>query len=233
MQRIAAPIAAVLVVALCVGRCTTDSGAAQVSLESESDSLAYTLGMGYADYLKSVPVDIDLQVLIRGIQDNYTDGEPLIDGEDAARVRSELGRKLQEQKRKADSKENVKESKAFFEKNAEREGVITTESGLQYEVVKEGSGPKPSADDKVRVHYRGTLLDGTEFDSSHKRGKPAEFKLNQVIKAWTEGVQLMPVGSTYKLYVPAELAYGKRGAPPKIGPNEALIFEVELLDIVE
>lgn len=232
MQRIFV-LAAVMAAGLFLAQCSSGSGSGSISLDSDADSLAYTLGMGYADYLKSIPVDIDLQVLIRGIEDRYSDGELQVGADDAARVRSELGRKLQEEKQKELAKENVEASGSFFDENAKREGVTTTESGLQYEVLTQGSGPKPSATDKVRVHYRGTLLDGTEFDSSYKRGQPAEFKLNQVIKAWTEGVQLMPVGSKYKLYVPADLAYGKRGAPPKIGPNAALIFEVELLDIVE
>lgn len=117
--------------------------------------------------------------------------------------------------------------------NAKREEVKTTESGLQYEVIEEGNGPKPTAEDKVRVHYHGTTIDGEVFDSSVDRGEPTEFPLNGVIKGWTEGIQLMPVGSKYKFYIPSELAYGEQGAQGAIEPNSALIFEVELLDIVD
>lgn len=129
--------------------------------------------------------------------------------------------------------ENKAKGEAFLAENGAREGVDTTESGLQYEILEAGSGPKPSATDTVTVHYRGTLLDGTQFDSSYERGPPATFPLNRVISGWTEGLQLMPVGSTWKLYIPSELAYGDRGAPPSIGPGETLIFEVKLLDIEE
>ena len=125
---------------------------------------------------------------------------------------------------------NLREGKAFLETNAKAAGVVTTPSGLQYTVLTEGTGPKPKPTDKVRVHYRGTLIDGKPFDSSYDRGEPAVFQLNQVIRGWTEGLQLMNVGSKYKFVVPSELAYGPQG-PPAIGPNAVLVFEVELLGI--
>jgi len=128
---------------------------------------------------------------------------------------------------------NLEEGNAFLENNKTREGVQTTPSGLQYEVIQEGNGPKPAADDQVRVHYEGTLTDGTVFDSSIERGQPAVFGVNQVIPGWTEALQLMSVGSKWKIYVPSDLAYGPRGAGADIGPNSVLIFEVELLEIVE
>ena len=131
------------------------------------------------------------------------------------------------------SDKNTQEGNAFLQLNAQREEVVTLPSGLQYEVIKSSTGASPKATDKVTVHYRGTLLDGTEFDSSYARGKPATFPLNQVIKGWTEGLQLMKEGEKRKLYIPPELAYGKRGAGQQIGPNSTLIFEVELIDIVE
>jgi FKBP-type peptidyl-prolyl cis-trans isomerase FkpA len=120
---------------------------------------------------------------------------------------------------------------AFLQENAKKDGITTTASGLQYEVITEGDGKKPGATDTVQVHYRGTLLDGTEFDSSYKRGEPISFRLNQVIPGWTEGLQLMTVGSKYRLFIPSNLAYGSRGAGGVIGPDETLIFEVELLDV--
>ena len=124
------------------------------------------------------------------------------------------------------------ESKKFLEENAKKEGVKTTESGLQYTVIKEGEGAKPKATDTVKVHYKGTLVDGTEFDSSYKRGEPISFPLNGVIKGWTEGLQLMPVGSTYRFFIPSDLGYGDRGAGADIPGGAALIFDVELIQVV-
>jgi len=127
---------------------------------------------------------------------------------------------------------NKQEGELFLAENGKREGVRTTASGLQYQVLREGTGAKPAATDRVKVDYRGTLLDGTEFDSSYARGRPAEFALNGVIKGWTEGLQLMPAGSKYKFFIPAALAYGERGSGQRIGPNATLVFEVELLEIL-
>jgi FKBP-type peptidyl-prolyl cis-trans isomerase len=132
-----------------------------------------------------------------------------------------------------EGQENLENGNAFLEKNKAREGVVTTPSGLQYEILTEGEGPKPTAEDQVRAHYHGTLIDGTVFDSSVDRGEPAVFALNQVIPGWTEALQLMPVGSKWKIYLPSDLAYGERGGGPTIGPNSTLIFEVELLEIVK
>jgi FKBP-type peptidyl-prolyl cis-trans isomerase FklB len=126
---------------------------------------------------------------------------------------------------------NLEKGKKFLAENKKKSGVVETESGLQYEIIKEGKGPKPTLTDRVKCHYKGTLIDGTQFDSSYDRGNPTTFRVNGVIKGWTEALQMMPVGSKWKLYIPADLAYGKRGSEPSIGPNETLIFEVELLDI--
>ncbi|MGH9569716.1 MAG: FKBP-type peptidyl-prolyl cis-trans isomerase, partial [Candidatus Angelobacter sp.] len=126
---------------------------------------------------------------------------------------------------------NKKEGEAFLAANKTKEGVITTPSGLQYKVLKQGTGPKPTTTDKVVCNYKGTLINGKEFDSSYKRGEPATFPVNGVIKGWTEALQLMPVGSKYQLFIPADLAYGERGAGADIGPDATLIFEVELLSI--
>jgi FKBP-type peptidyl-prolyl cis-trans isomerase len=131
------------------------------------------------------------------------------------------------------AQENLEKGNEFLEENKSRPGVITTESGLQYEVLTEGTGPKPTQEDQVRVHYHGTLIDGTVFDSSVERGEPAVFGVGQVIPGWTEALLLMPVGSKWKIYLPASIAYGERGAGNDIGPNSALIFEVELLEIVK
>ena len=138
---------------------------------------------------------------------------------------------MQEEQMREQFSDVIKESESFLEENSKREGVKVTESGLQYEVITEGSGPKPTAEDKVKVHYTGTLVNGTKFDSSVDRGEPIEFALNGVIAGWTEGLQLMPVGSKYRLFIPYELGYGTRGAGQDIPPFAALIFDVELLDI--
>jgi FKBP-type peptidyl-prolyl cis-trans isomerase FklB len=134
-------------------------------------------------------------------------------------------------KQKVEGEKNKKEGEAFLEANKKKEGVVTLPSGLQYKILKAGTGAKPTAKDTVKVNYRGTLIDGTEFDSSYKGGKPVEFPLGQVIKGWIEGIQLMPVGSKWQLFIPSNLAYGERGGGQMIGPNAALIFEVELLSI--
>jgi len=157
-----------------------------------------------------------------------------LDAAEAGKVKQAFFQKRaakQAEERQAKGAANEAAGKAFLAENGKKDGVITTASGLQYEVLKMGDGAKPKATDKVKVHYRGTLLDGTEFDSSYKRGQPISFPLNGVIKGWTEGVQLMPVGSKFKFYVPSDLAYGANGAGATIAPNSTLIFEVELLAI--
>ncbi|MBW2412326.1 MAG: FKBP-type peptidyl-prolyl cis-trans isomerase, partial [Deltaproteobacteria bacterium] len=151
-------------------------------------------------------------------------------------IKQEFSRQVQESRQTqmaALSEKNRADGEAFLAANKNKEGVVTTASGLQYKVLKKGDGPKPQNNDRVSVHYRGTLLDGTEFDSSYKRGKPATFQVNGVIRGWTEALQLMNVGSKYQLFIPSDLAYGTRGAGRKIGPNSTLIFDVELLGIEE
>jgi len=226
-------IAVVLGAAALLGAVSCSGGSAKkVKLANETDSLAYVLGMGYADYLKTLPVDVNIDLVVAGIRDKTAGAALLIDREQATQVKIALGQRIEENKMKEISGKNVKDADQFLTANRSKPGVKETASGLQYEVVKEGKGPKPAATSTVKVHYVGTLIDGTEFDSSRRRGEPTTFPLNAVISGWTEGLQLMSVGSTYKLYLPAKLAYGDRGAPPKIGPGTALIFEVELLDIV-
>ncbi|GAB4344251.1 MAG: FKBP-type peptidyl-prolyl cis-trans isomerase [Desulfobulbaceae bacterium] len=206
----------------------------KTELTTDAQKLSYALGMDLGAYFKTLGEDLDLDVLYKGLVDSYKGNEPLLTKEETAQVQQEFARKQQEKQIKQTLDMITKNNKAandFLQENAKKEGVKTTESGLQYKVLTQGDGPRPKAEDTVKVHYRGTLLDGSEFDSSYSRNEPAVFPLNQVIPGWTEAVQLMNVGSKYQLFLPPNLAYGDRGAPPVIEPGSMLIFEVELLGI--
>lgn len=205
-----------------------------VALKTQSDSISYMIGQDVGKSLKNFKSDIAMQVFIKGIEDVLKDQPPQITPEKMRELQASFSSQLQqkqEEQAKASGDKNKKAGEAFLAENKTKAGVKTTVSGLQYSVIKEGTGAKPKATDKVKVHYKGTLLDGTIFDSSYDRGEPASFTLNQVIPGWTEGVQLMTVGSTYKFFIPSNLAYGERQAGPQIGPNSTLIFEVELISI--
>ena len=214
---------------------------AQDALETEQDKLSYVLGMDVGNSLKQLNTDFNLDAMMQGIKTVLESGETLLDAAEAEAIKQAFFQKLRAQAQEqasvtseqqlAAAQENLAKGQAFLAENKTKESVSETESGLQYEVLTAGDGAKPSATDTVSVHYRGTLLDGSEFDSSYSRGQPATFGLNQVIPGWTEGVQLMPVGSKYKFYIPPQLAYGEKGAGGRIGPNETLVFEVELLEI--
>ncbi len=194
----------------------------------EMDSLSYSVGVLMAQSLKQQGLDdVDATALAKGIEDVLKDNPLSIDIQQA---NTQVQKHMQAQKEKQFASV-VAEGKAFLEENAKRPEVTVTESGLQYEVLKAGDGPKPTAADQVTVHYHGMLLDGTVFDSSVERGQPATFGVGQVIQGWVEGLQLMPQGSKWKLYIPYQLAYGERGAGQQIGPFATLIFEVELLEI--
>ena len=207
-----------------------------VELKTDTEKLSYALGLDLGAYFKSLGEDFDLGVIQRGIDDSYNGKPTLMTPEEAAQVQQQFAARQQEKQVKQVlemTAANKEAANKFLEENKGKEGVKTTESGLQYKVVKEGTGAKPTAVDTVKVHYKGTLLDGTEFDSSYKRNQPAEFRVDQVIPGWTEALQLMNVGSTFELYLPPEIAYGDRGAPPVIEPGSMLIFEVELLDLTK
>ena len=205
----------------------TVSVSAQTTLSTDKDKFSYGLGMMIGERVLKQYGEVDYQILLQGIIAQHQGKDTLMDVSEAGRVLSEYQQKMNEQKF-ADAKSK---GEAFLASNAGLEGVTVTESGLQYSVVTEAEGAKPKATDSVTVHYRGTLLDGTEFDSSYSRGEPATFPLNGVIPGWTEGVQLMSIGNKFKFVIPYQLAYGERGAGNSIGPFETLIFEVELLKI--
>ncbi len=209
--------------------------ASSKELTTLTDKVSYLVGQDVGNSLRNRDTGLDLELVIEGIRDSFAAREPRIPQEEAAEIKREYTQKIREERAAeaaAMGETNRAAGEAFLAENAKKEGVVTTASGLQYQVVNAGTGPKPEASDQVRVHYTGTLLDGTEFDSSHTRGQPATFYLNRVIRGWTEGLQLMPVGSKYRLFIPSDLAYGPRGAGQKIGPHATLIFDVELLEIV-
>lgn len=212
---------------------TLSISAVAEELETPEERLSYTIGMDIGRSLSEQDMDIDLDLLVEALRATYAGEETLMTREEALAEREEFMEQRQ-QEMQAEQQEaaarNQEEGEAFLAENREKEGVVETESGLQYRVIEEGDGASPEASDQVTVHYRGTLIDGTEFDSSHARGEPASFALDQVVPGWTEGVQLMQEGATYEFFIPAELGYGEQ-APPSIGPNATLIFEVELLEV--
>jgi FKBP-type peptidyl-prolyl cis-trans isomerase FkpA/FKBP-type peptidyl-prolyl cis-trans isomerase FklB len=201
--------------------------AAPTSLNTDADRFSYGLGMIIGERVLKQYGDVDYNLLLEGIKAQHKDQPTLISLEQATQ---ELTSHMQKEF-SAKAEANKAKGEAYLQENAKKEGVQVTDSGLQYSVITQGDGPKPKETDQVTVNYRGTLIDGTEFDSSYARGEPATFGLNQVIPGWTEGVQLMNVGSKYQFVIPHTLGYGERGAGGAIGPFETLIFEVELLDI--
>jgi len=210
---------------------------AVTTLTTTKQKASYAIGMNLGGGLHRQNIDVDTEALVQGLKDTLSGNKTLLT-EDEARtslmqLQSEMQAKLQA-KAAAEGEANKKEGDAFLAANKTKEGVVTLPSGLQYKILKEGSGPKPTATDSVVCNYKGTLINGTEFDSSYKRGEPATFPVTGVIKGWTEALQLMPVGSKWQLFVPADLGYGPRGTPGgPIGPNATLIFEVELMSIKE
>lgn len=200
------------------------------ALATFADSASYAVGQGLGRSMKDRHVEIDVDMAVQGLRDVMENREPQLTLEEIGPLMQRLSREGMDKWNAEQGGKNQAEGEAYLAANAEREGVLVTESGLQYEVIAEGSGPRPSATDQVTVHYVGTMIDGTVFDSSRERGEPATFSLNGVIPGWTEGLQLMSVGSTYRLVIPSELAYGETGNP-RLGPNATLVFEVELMGI--
>lgn len=202
--------------------------------KTDKEKASYALGMNIGSTFVRQSVEVDPNILIQGLKDEMAGGKTLMTEDEARATLTKLQGEMREKqmaKMKIEAEANKKEGDEFLAANKAKEGVVTLPSGLQYKIVSAGTGPKPTAKDTVVCNYRGTLINGKEFDSSYKRGQPATFPVSGVIKGWTEALQLMPVGSKWQLFVPADLAYGERGPAPEIGPNATLIFEVELLSI--
>ncbi len=218
--------------AISVSEAGTGSGTG--IFQNATDQTSYAIGMQIGRSLMSQGVNINVDVLFQAIRDVLEKKEPLLSSADFQKTMatfSQSQRKKQQAAKRSQGLKNRAAAKAFLEANKAKEGVKVTASGLQYQVLKAGSGPKPKKTDRVRVHYHGTLIDGKVFDSSVNRGTPSEFPVNGVIKGWIEALQLMETGAKWKLFIPPELAYGEPGRP-SIPPNSALIFEVELLEIL-
>jgi FKBP-type peptidyl-prolyl cis-trans isomerase FklB len=214
----------------------TQTGTTPLALKTQKDKVSYAIGLNIGKSLHKDAGEVDAAIFMRGLKDALAGGKILLTDEEMKTVMTQLQaelRKKQEEVMAQVGAANKQAGDAFLAANKTKEGVVTLPSGLQYKILKEGTGPKPAASDTVMCNYRGTLLDSTEFDSSYKRGQPAAIPVGGVIKGWTEALQLMPVGSKWQLIIPAELAYGNQGAGPDIGPNSTLIFEVELLSIQE
>jgi FKBP-type peptidyl-prolyl cis-trans isomerase FklB len=203
-------------------------------LKDEKEKVSYSIGLDIGNTFKKQNMDINLDVLMAGLRDATSGKTPLLNEEQVKETMTAYSKTMMEaqaNKAREAGKKNLEIGEKFLAENKSKEGVKTTPSGLQYKVLKEGSGTPPKETDVVETHYRGTLIDGKEFDSSYKRNEPTSFPVNRVIKGWTEALQLMKPGSKYQLFIPASLAYGERGAGQDIGPNETLIFEVELLGV--
>ena len=203
-------------------------------LRTPRDKASYAIGANIGKSMKKEGVDLDPSILARGIRDGITGNKPLLTDAEAQAAMVAFSAQMKEKqgaKMAVVGEANKKVGEAFLAANKSKPGIVALPSGLQYKIVTPGTGPKPAPDDSVVCNYSGTLIDGTEFDSSYKRGQPATFPVTGVIKGWTEALQLMPVGSKWQLFVPADLAYGTRSPGPEIGPNSALVFEVELMSI--
>ena len=227
-----------LLVVVMLGFVGGSSAQDAATLKSEKEKLSYALGVATGNQMRLQSLDLDLDLYAQGLRDALSGGKMLLTDAELREImagfQNELRRKqmaLQNQRAQEIAEKNKTDGEAFLTQNKSAEGVITLESGLQYKILTEGTGEKPKPGDTVVCHYRGTLLDGTEFDSSYKRNAPETFAVQGVIKGWTEALQLMPVGSKWQLFVPSSLAYGERGAGREIGPNAVLIFEVELISI--
>ncbi len=199
-------------------------------LKDTKDKVSYSIGLNIGFNFKKQDLPLNTDALVAGVKDAISGKKPLLSENEIRETMTNWSKEVAD-KQKAAGEKNVKDGEKFLADNKTKDGVKTTASGLQYKVIKDGTGAQPKETDTVTVDYRGTLIDGTEFDSSYKRGEAATFPLQGVIKGWTEGLQLMKKGSKYQFFIPSKLAYGERAIPPDIGANSTLVFEVELKDI--
>lgn len=225
----------ILPVAMCMALFAGYSAAAdETTLKEQGDKVNYSIGYQIGSDFRRQGVDIDPGIVLKGVEDALSGDEPLLKPDEMHATLAELQRRVKAEQQKGQQNtgaQNLARAEAFLAENAQQAGVETLSSGLQYKVMASGKGASPAASDTVTVHYRGTLLDGSEFDSSYSRNQPATFAVNRVIAGWTEALQLMQVGDKWQLFIPPELAYGERGFGNKIPANSALIFEVELLSV--
>ena len=213
----------------------------KADLKTEDDKVSYSLGFSMGSNFKKDDLKMNLEMFQKGMKDGFTGGKQILNEEEIKETMTAFQQKMRTKKqaeymkrmeeRKNEGEANKEKGEKFLEENKTKEGVVTLESGLQYKILKKGTGASPKATDTVKCNYKGTTIAGKEFDSSYKRGEPTTFALNRVIKGWTEGLQLMKEGGKWQFFIPSELAYGERGAGQNIGPNEVLIFEIELLGI--
>ena len=207
-----------------------------LELRNQKDKVSYSIGMALGKDFKRQLIDIDSDILTKGFKDAFTGGKTLLTDQEMNEMMTAYQKELaakQEVFLKRLGEKNQAEGETFLAENKKKEGVKALESGLQYKVTKAGDGKKPTLSDTVTIHYRGTLIDGTEFDSSYRRGQPATLSINRLIPGWKEALQIMEVGAKWQLFIPSKLAYGERAAGPNIGPHATLIFEIELISIVE
>ena len=230
----ALPMNNLLIAIIALALVTAVSAEEKSALKDTKDKVSYSIGLDIGSTLKKQNIDVNTDTLFLGLKDALTGAKPQLTEEQIKETMTTFSQELRTKQQAAmqeATQKNAAVGQKFLAENKTKPGVKTTASGLQYKVLKEGSGPSPKETDTVVTNYRGTLINGTEFDSSYKRNEPVTFPVNGVIKGWTEALQLMKKGAKYQLFVPADLAYGARGAGQDIGPNETLIFEVELLDI--
>jgi FKBP-type peptidyl-prolyl cis-trans isomerase len=237
MMKNAGGVAATMMALLLFLSCSADKPETKApDLSTFEQKISYVFGREIGQSFREAPTQIDVNAFMRGIQDAISQKPSMISTEEEEKTKMQFSAKMQEEqaKRMAElADKNLKEEESFLVKNKSEQGVVTTASGLQYQVLQEGAGDVLKETDRVKVHYRGALIDGTEFDSSYSRNEPVVFEVNGVIPGWTEGLQLMKFGGKYKLWIPSKLAYGARGAGRAIGPNALLIFDVEPLERVE
>lgn len=219
---------------LAIPACKKTKAIKSEALETQKDKASYAIGYDLGKNLKKYSEDIELEKMIKGIRDGISGQNSILNEEETKKTLTEFQQALikkEIERRKEVAIKNKVEEEKFLAENSKREGVVTTASGLQYKVIKEGNGPKPELEDTVKVHYRGTFINGKEFDSSYKRGEPVTFQLKNMIPGWIEALQLMKAGSKWQIFIPSSLAYGEQGAGDIIEPNSLLIFDVELLEV--